>query len=68
MLEIEQKSPPKVLRAVRISPKAADILDEMAEVYDTTHAFCIEGLLNTFGPGSIKEAREIKKNGKNHKR
>ena len=67
-LNIEQKSPPKVLRSVRISPKAAAILDELAEVYDTSQALCVEGLLNAFGPGSIEEAKSIKKNGKTHKR
>jgi len=58
--EVEQKQPPKVTRSVRLSPKAASILDELVEVYGSTQAFCIEGLLNTYGAEVVLEAKAIK--------
>ena len=67
-LNVEKKQPPKVLRSVRISPDAAAILDDMVEVYGSTQAFCIEGLLNSFGPQAIAEAKKIKSSKTNQRK
>jgi len=58
--EIPENPPAKQQITARLSPAATQILLEMTTIYATSQAKVIEGLLTTFGPGAIKEAKAIK--------
>lgn len=57
-LQIPQKEPAKVARSIRISPKAAEILDDLAEAYNTNHSLCIEALLNKYGSAAVADEKQ----------
>ena len=44
------------MRSVRLSVKTAAILDELVKAYDSTNGYCIEALINAYGPAAIGEA------------
>ena len=58
--KVKPKQAAKIVKSVRLTPEAVEILNDMVEAYNSTPAFCIEGLLMAFGPGAIKEANAIK--------
>ena len=57
VLKVQHEKAPKVLRSVRITIEAADILDGMSEAFNANHAYCVDGLIKEFGPATIKRAR-----------
>ena len=62
--EIPEKQPAKILKSVRLSVKAADLLDQLTEAYGTNDSLAVEGLINTFAPNAIKEGALIERGGK----
>ena len=57
VLKVQREKTPKVLRSVRITIEAADILDSMSEAFNANHAYCVDGLIKEFGPVAIDRAR-----------
>jgi len=54
--EIPENPPAKSQITARISPKALEMLLNLAEAYDTSQAKVLEGLLNTYGAMALEDA------------
>jgi hypothetical protein len=60
VLQIE-KTKKRINKNVRLTPEAAQLVDDLAKAYNTTAGKAMEAMLETYAPGLIRSAEEEKK-------